>query len=182
MTEQSELKLIRDCLDGKTEAYGRLIDRYQKPIFNVVKKIVGDYDEASDVTQTVFVNAYQKLSSFDSQYKFFSWIYRMAVNESLNWLKQRKRQEGLRPMSASVATTPEQMILDREKSGQIDAALIDLSLDHRLAIVFRHFADLSYQEMSFVLGIPEKTVKSRLFSARRLLCDILKKRGVTPND
>ena len=85
-------------------------------------------------------------------------------------------------MSASVATTPEDLILDRERSGQIDAALIDLPLDHRLAIIFRHFADLSYREMSYVLGIPEKTVKSRLFSARRLLCDILKKRGVTPND
>lgn len=182
MAEQSELKLIRDCLDGKKEAYGRLIDRYQKPIFNAVLRIVGEYDEASDVTQTVFVKAYQKLASFDSRYKFFSWIYRMAVNESLNWLERRKRQEGLKPMTASLATTPEQMILDRERSGLINGALMELPLDHRLTIVFRHFADLTYREMSYVLGIPEKTVKSRLFSARRLLCDILKKRGVTPND
>jgi RNA polymerase sigma-70 factor (ECF subfamily) len=181
-TEQKDSMLVEECLKGNTEAFGLLVEKYQKPIFNVALRMVNDYDDAQDITQSVFVKAFEKLDAFNPKYKFFSWIYKMTVNESVNFLNQRKRFSELDRETVSSEKTPEEHYLNDELSAKIQDAIMDLQTDYRVAIVLRHFADLSYREIGYILDLAEKTVKSRLFTARRLLYDILKKRGVIDLD
>ena len=142
--------------------------RYQKRLFNVALRMTGNAQDAEDATQTVFLNAFLKLSSYDPRYRFFSWIYRMAVNESLNMLKRRRRMVSLEdesgipaPGAAADGTT--------ELQDRVGKALLHLKPDDRAVVVLKHFVFLSYEEIASVLEIPVQTVKSRLFTARERL-------------
>ncbi|MBU8932670.1 MAG: sigma-70 family RNA polymerase sigma factor [candidate division Zixibacteria bacterium] len=174
--------LVQDCLAGDLKAFEVLVDKYQKPVFNAALRIVGNGDDAQDVSQMVFTKAFEKLQSYDPKYKFFSWVYRMTINESLNWIKCRKPQSEIPENLASTARTPEEQYRRKEIDQVVEDAVGELPLDYRMVVVFRHFVDLTYRDLSFVLGIPEKTVKSRLFSARRLLGQVLRKRGMVGYD
>jgi len=169
----AEVELVRRCLAGEADAFEPLVVRYQRPIFNVALRMVGDYEDARDLTQTTFVKAFEKLRSYDSQQRFFSWIYRIAINECLNFRARRKPAEALDPMVPSGGRDPEHAAAASELEVRIQAALLELPAAQRLVVVLRHFMDLSYGEMSAVLQIPEKTVKSRLYSARERLGSIL---------
>ncbi len=173
-----EGELLDRCLDGDGEAFGDLIDRYQRVLFNVSLRMVGNREDARDITQTVFLKAYENLRNFDRRHKFFSWVYRITINESLNHLSKAKRMEPLDETLVCRQAGPEEdcaMALLRES---IQTALLELSPDYRQVIVLRHFVQLSYGEMSGVLQVPEKTVKSRLHTARRLLGGIFSKHGI----
>lgn len=182
MTELDDLTLVKDCLGGDTKAFESIIDKYQKPIFNVALRMVNDYEDAQDITQSVFVKAFENLNTFNPKFKFFSWIYRMALNESINFLKQRKHHEALQPAILSREKTPEEHYEDIEMCERIQDALMYLPIDYRAAIILKHFEDFSYKEMSVILDLPEKTVKSRLFTARQQLKDILLKQGIVTYD
>lgn len=182
MTEQDDLKLVRRCLEGETKAFEGLINRYQKPLFNVALRMLGDYEDAEDVTQTVFVKAFEKLDSFKPEHKFFSWIYRMMVNESLNTISRRRLGREPDDNLLSTGKNPEEAYYDSRASERIQLAIMDLQIDHRVVIVLRHFGDLPYRDISFILELPEKTVKSRLFTARKLLCVTLAQRGISAHD
>lgn len=167
---------MRRCLDGERAAAGDLVDRYQRRLFNVALRMLGNVQDAEDVTQTVFGNAFDSLRSYDPRYRFFSWIYRMAVNESLNALKRRKRtvslDDGLGIAAPGVAT--ERAV---EAEDQVGRALLELGPDDRAVVVLRHFLSFSYEEIADVLDVPAKTVKSRLFTARERLRIALNGRG-----
>ncbi len=182
MTERDDFTLVQECIQGNTKSFELIIDKYQKPIFNVALRMVNDYEDAQDITQSVFIKAFENLSNFNPKFKFFSWIYRMAINESINFLNQKKRLEELGPDILSKEKTPEQHYNDIEISEQIQDALMCLAIDYRAVIILRHFEDFSYREMSYILNIPEKTVKSRLFTARQQLKDILSRKGVVKHD
>ncbi|MFQ5771497.1 MAG: RNA polymerase sigma factor [bacterium] len=182
MTEPKDSALVKECLAGNTKAFEFIIDRYQKPIFNVALRMVNDYEDAQDVTQAVFVKAFEKLDTFKPKFKFFSWIYRMVINESINFINQKKQVDKLDRAFLSKAKTPEQNYLDIELREKIQKALMDLPIDYRVVIILRHFEELSYNEMSYILKIPEKTVKSRLFTARQNLRNILLKKGIVTHD
>ncbi len=173
MTGHDDSSLVRDCVHGRPQAFDVLVDRYYKVLFNVALRIVGDPEEARDITQTTFMKAYEKLHTYDPKYKFFSWIYRIAVNESLNTTGRRRPSEPLDVELAARADTPEQDYERNRLNQTVQAALMKLTLEHRQVVVLRHFGDLSYRDIATALAIPEKTVKSRLFAARRQLCTIL---------
>lgn len=173
MTVESDLDLVQACLNGETKALERIILLYQKPLFNAAYRIVDDRDEAEDITQIAFIKAYENLKSYKSSYKLFSWLYRITVNEALNALEKRKRFNGLKEDYASSDKRSDELIEERETNNAIDKALRELKLEYRLVIVLNHFHNRSYSEMSFILNIPEKTVKSRLFSARAMLRELL---------
>ena len=167
--------LIKRYLEGEGEAAGGLVDRYQKPLFNVALRMLDNAQDAEDVTQTVFFNAFLKLRTYDPRYKFFSWVYRMTVNESLNVLKSRKPTTTLdddAPILAPEDPADEAAELQR----QVGKALMRLKPDDRAVMILRHFVFFSYEEIADVLEIPVKTVKSRLFTARERLRDILRER------
>ncbi len=155
-----------------------LVDKYGKQMFNTAYRMVNDHEDAMDATQSAFVKAYEKLDTFDSGYRFFSWLYRILVNESLNILNHRNHFD---PLDSDIIVTeknPEENYNDVELGNHLQSALMELKPDYRAAIVLRHYQGLSYREMGEIVGVPEKTVKSRLFSARRQLKDILARRGV----
>ena len=163
------------CLRGDAGAFEPIVRRYQRVLFSVAHRMLGNYEDALDATQNAFVRAYEGLESYDPNRRFFSWIYRIVVNECLNARRGRRPSEPRSDaMEADPAAGPLESVEATERSAAIDAALVRLSEDHRLVVVLRHFADLSYSEMSDALGVPEKTVKSRLFEARQRLGELLR--------
>ncbi len=181
MSESSDWTAVQDCLAGRTESFEKIVERYQKPIFNAAIRMVKSTDDAQDITQTVFVKAFDRLKSFNPKYRFFSWIYRMTINESINFLNQRRQHAELHAGMVSTERTPEERLDQSILAERVQDALMCLKPDYRAAVVLRHFEEFSYQEMSFILDIPEKTVKSRLFTARRLLKDFLLTKGAVTN-
>ncbi len=163
-----DAELVARCLRGEVEAFEPLVHRYQRALFNVAWRMLGDREDARDVVQGAFVKAWQNLASFDPRYRFFSWVYRIVVNESLN---ARSRRRPLEPLVADVAAPggPEEALRSRERADGLQAGLLGLGEDDRQVIVLRHFAEMSYAEIAQTLGLPEKTVKSRLHEARRRL-------------
>jgi len=182
MSENDDIKDVNECLKGNGKAFERLIDRYQKALFNTAIRMVNDYDDAKDITQTAFIKAFEKLDSFKPEYKFFSWLYRILVNESLNFIGKQRQHMPLEQDIISTADTPEEKFNRDQVSRTIDEAIGALPVDYRMAIVFRHFADLSYQELSYVLNLPVKTVKSRLYTARQKLSRVFTEKGLVANE
>jgi RNA polymerase sigma-70 factor (ECF subfamily) len=170
--DEQDRALVRQFLDGHQDAANGLVDRYQKRLFNLALRMTGDVLDAEDVTQTVFLNAFLNLRSYDSKYKFFSWIYRMAVNESLNVLKRRKRSVTLDDgLEIPVAEPSADRMAEAED--RVGKALKGLGPNDRAVVVLKHFLFFSYQEIAEVLEIPVQTVKSRLYEARERLRLIL---------
>lgn len=155
-------------------AFGELIECYERPMFNVAFRMLGNAAEAADATQDVFLKVFENIAEYDPKYRLFSWIYRIAVNESIDRLKHRRHAEVVAidvqefPL-ASAERGPEQVAGDAQMHDLIQTALMELQYDHRAVIVLRHFAECSYAQMAEILHIPEKTVKSRLYSARQEL-------------
>lgn len=164
--------LVARCLGGEVEAFEPLVLRYQRVLYNAAYRLLGDREDAREVAQSAFVKAYEKLGSFDPRYRFFSWIYRIVVNEALNTRNRRRPSE---PLGAELpgGSGVEEALAARERSDSVQAALLRLGSEDREVIVLRHFAELSYAEIGETLGIAEKTVKSRLHEARQRLGRIL---------
>ena len=153
--------------------------KYQKPVYNLALRMVRVPEDAEDIAQTVFVKAYEKLDSYNPAHRFFSWIYRIAVNESINFCKRNKRTDDYESGVTGIdEVTPEESFKNEQLSENVADAIGRLKIDYRLVLVLKHFHDFTYREMSDILQIPEKTVKSRLFTARQQLKVILEKEGI----
>lgn len=167
--------LIGRCLAGDSSAFEPLVERYHGPLFRVAARLLGDREEAKDVTQTAFLKAYTGLATYDRERRFFSWIYRILVNECLNALRARRPMQGLDASMAGPESAADP-IDTAETRRRVRKALLQLSDAQRDVILLRHFAEMRYDQMAAALGVPEKTVKSRLFSARQRLCELLVER------
>lgn len=178
MTEPDDIKLMERCSNGDPQAFEMLLTKYEKPVFNAAYRMLNSPDDARDVTQTVFLKVYEHLDQYDPQYRFFSWIYRITLNESINWLKKTNRLDALDGDTADTASGPEQEAGNQQLSEGMQAALMTISADYRAVVVLKHLLGCSYHEISDVLEIPEKTVKSRLYTARQLLQQTLTERGL----
>jgi RNA polymerase sigma-70 factor (ECF subfamily) len=165
--------LVRQAMAGNPDAFGLLVTRYQKVMYTVALRMVGNAEDARDVTQDAFVKAYRQLAAFDPQYRFFSWLYRIQLNECFNLLRARRPVDSIGPEVAAADATPFDATLHTERREQIVAALQRLTPEYRAVVVLRHFAGQSYEEIAAALDIPEKTVKSRLYSARQRLGEML---------
>jgi RNA polymerase sigma-70 factor (ECF subfamily) len=165
---EEDAELVARCLQGDVEAFEPLVRRYQRVLFNVAWRMLGEREDARDVVQGAFVKAWEKLSTFDPRHRFFSWMYRIVVNESLN-ARDRRRPTVALAGEIEAGGGPEEALRTRELEDRVQAALLRLGLDDRQVIVLRHFAELSYAEIGCALGLAEKTVKSRLHEARRRL-------------
>ncbi|HLZ13652.1 MAG TPA: sigma-70 family RNA polymerase sigma factor [Candidatus Acidoferrum sp.] len=177
MDDNEDLKLVEEARQGSRASFERLIIRYERAIYNAAYRMVHDPEDAKDVAQNVFLKAFQNLERFDTKHRFFSWIYRIALNESINLCKSRRRFESAEDARVE-ENTPEKLLRRVELGDGVQAALLSLASEYRAVIVLRHFNDCNYEEMSEILEIPEKTVKSRLFTARALLRNVLTKRGM----
>lgn len=173
-----DLKLVDGVLKGNRKSFEAIVEKYHKLVYNLALRMSRNADDAADITQSVFLKVYEKLSTFDSKYKFFSWLYRIAVNEALNLVQKVERREKLSEEMASEEEMPDLSVGSQDTTHGVQEALLELDVPYRAVIVLRHFQDLSYEEISQILDIPEKTVKSRLFTARTMLRTICQRRGI----
>lgn len=164
--------LVAETLRGDTEAFRPLVERYQRVLFTVALRMLGDREDALDAAQTAFAKAYEKLATYDRRHKFFSWLYRILLNECLN---VRRGQRERAPLDPELAGTdnPQRSASLAELRTQVQAALAQLPKEQQTVVVLRHFAQMSYQEIEETLDIPETTVKSRLYEARQRLGQLL---------
>ena len=160
--------LVARCLEGDPTAFEPIVRRYQRVLYNVAFRMVGDREDARDIVQSAFVKAWEKLATFDPSYRFFSWMYRIVVNESLNVRTRRVPTSTLDPDLPALGD-PEDSARSSERAACLQSALLRLSPDERNVLALRHFAELSYTEIAEALGLSDRTVKSRLHEARQRL-------------
>jgi RNA polymerase sigma-70 factor (ECF subfamily) len=168
--------LVEGCRNGDRVAFATLVTRYQRPIYNAAYRILANTEDASEVTQVVFLRILERLDEYDPQYKFFSWIYRIAINEAIDVLRHNRREEPLDDeidLPDTAGSGPEQHYRDRELSERIQRVLMSMKVEDRVVLTLRHFSDFSYREIAEILSTEEKTVKSRLFEARQRMSELV---------
>ncbi len=179
MSDRDESVLVTRALSGDERAFAELVEIHQRVLYNLALRIVGNGEDARDLTQSAFVKAYRSLASFDRRRRFFSWIYRITINESLSFVSRRRPQEPLHELMRAPGRSPEEQWEREELDAMVRHAVMQLATDHRDVIVLRHFLNLSHREIGEMLTVPEKTIKSRLHSARQKLGEILCRAGIT---
>jgi len=177
VNEDDDRIMVLRCREGDRAACEQLVVRYQRPVFNAALRLLRNPEDAKDVAQTTFLKAFGHLADYDPSFKFYSWIYRIAVNEALTLLGSRKSFEKISGEEADETPGPERQVEGQQLRQAIEDALMEIKVEMRAVIVLRHLLHLSYKDMSDVLKLPEKTVKSRLYEARQLLRDRLLQRG-----
>jgi RNA polymerase sigma-70 factor (ECF subfamily) len=185
--------LAKQTLHGKLSAFEELVERYKNIVFSVVYRILGQYQEAEDVTQEVFITVYEKMYQFDSSRRFGPWINRIAVNTCVTYLRKNRMVITLsfdettgkqyeHPYRVSYTDDPELVFEKAELKQEIDAALMELSESYRLIIIMRFRMELNNQEIADILGISKENVEVKVHRARKALRKIIlskwKERGV----
>jgi len=163
-----EPELIRRSKGGSREAFGQLVSRYHVPVYRVVRGILGSPSESEDVAQEVFLKAYANLAKFRGESGFFTWLYRIAVNEALRARKRRSfaNADALPEVEAPPPAPSEE---DAPTLATLEKLLRKLSDEFRSIVVLRDIEGLSYSDIAETLEIPIGTVESRLFRARQEL-------------
>ncbi len=192
MTEVSEKKIIEKVLGGDANAFEELVLKYEKTVYNLALRMVGDRDDASDMTQEAFIKAYGSLSSFRGDSKFSVWIYRITTNVCLDFLrsKSRKQQVSLTVSDdddedaqldiPDPSSDPEQQLMQKMSMQSVEEGLKTLPDKQRQILVMRELGGMSYAEIGKALSLEEGTVKSRIFRARKRLCIFLLDSGNIP--
>lgn len=185
-----DIFLVEKCRRGESQAFDQLVIKYQKRIFNLTYRMLGNYEEANDLAQETFIRAYKKLGSFRKEASFYTWLYRLASNLCKNKLRQWQRQgqfqtqslhnpvgDGQRELINCISDQtdgPDKILEKKDLEQCVQRAIDSLQEDHRLVVILRDIQGLSYQEVAAILGCQEGTVKSRLHRARDELKERLK--------
>jgi len=193
MTREQEAAVINAVLDGDVNAYEYLVKAYEKNVYNLALKMVGNSEDAYDMSQEAFIKAYNSLHSFRGDSKFSVWLYRIVSNVCLDYLRARNRKatvslsvenddgEDVELDIADEANSP-QALLDRSLTRDaVRRGLQSLPPDHREILLLREIQGMSYEEIADTLDLEVGTVKSRIFRARKKLCAFLVKDGNIPD-
>lgn len=175
ISKQSDAQLAALALQGNRDAYGELVRRHQTSAYNTARRIVGDSQDALDVTQDAFVRAYDALATFDRARPFAPWLHTIVTNLALNFV-QRKRpttELDLELNAQDANANPETRALASEQQARVRQALLLLPPAWRAVVELRHFQEMSYEEISAALNLPVSDVKSHLFRARQKLKTLL---------
>jgi RNA polymerase sigma-70 factor, ECF subfamily len=183
----SDAELIGVAVDGREESFEELVRRYQRPIAGYVYRMLGDYDAALDVTQEVFIKVYNSLQRYSPEYKFSTWLYRIAHNAAIDHIRRNSNftqsietesKEGAYQLQFECpAPSPERLRERKEWRHEIAEVIKRLPPAYRELILLRHSSDLSYDEIAEVTGLPLGTVKNRLFRAREHMRELFIERG-----
>jgi RNA polymerase sigma-70 factor (ECF subfamily) len=163
--QETDPALIRAAAAGDLDAFERIVRLHQQQVWRYLRRLLGD-DAAEDVAQETFLRVYRRLPTFTFQAKFSTWVFQIARNAGLDELRARRRRDRL---AAAVTPAPPASPGPGEARVEIDAALDTLPIDQREALLLVEVLGLRYGEVAAVLAVPEGTVKSRVFSARRHL-------------
>jgi RNA polymerase sigma-70 factor, ECF subfamily len=181
--------LVASAIDGHEGGFEELVRRYQRPISAYVYRMVGDYDIALDLTQEIFIKIYGSLARYRPEFKFSTWIYKIAHNCAVDHLRRHNGREqslisGVEGDSyelplESGRLSPEQESERKERRIEIETVVRSLPAAYRELIILRHSQDLTYEEIVEVTGLPLGTVKNRLFRARDMMRQQFVQRGIT---
>jgi RNA polymerase sigma-70 factor, ECF subfamily len=179
--------LIRQCLQGNTAAFGELVRRYQDRLFNTVFRLLNNAEDAQDVVQDAFLNAYQNLESFKGDSLFFTWLYRIAMNTAISLKRKHKftvslhsdrNEDDIDPTDVSEFSQPGERLERKERERQLQEALSQLSPEHRAVLILKDIEGQKYEVIAEVLKVPIGTIRSRLHRARGELRELLDKMDV----
>jgi RNA polymerase sigma-70 factor, ECF subfamily len=181
--------LVATAVSGTEGSFEELVRRYQRPISAYVYRMVGNYESALDLTQEIFIKVYNSLDRYRSEFKFSTWIYKIAHNAAVDHLRRTAtREQSLvvgpegdqfdLPIESS-RPSPEQESERRERRVEIETVVRTLPSNYRELIILRHSQDLSYEEIVEVTGLPLGTVKNRLFRAREMMRQQFVEKGIT---
>lgn len=187
--ERSDQELVRLCLKSDERAARELVERFERPVFSIVYRMVRDRELAEDLTQEVFVRTFNNLGRYDRSYKFSSWLFKIAYNLTVDHLRKKRvktismhgspdavttdRQEATSLTLESEEESPEEVVEARELAGTLEDAIARLRPEYRTAILLRHVEDRPYEEIAEIMDVPLGTVKTYIFRARRELRDML---------
>jgi RNA polymerase sigma-70 factor, ECF subfamily len=176
-------RLIAASLKGDPAAFGELVRRYQDRLYNTVYRLLDNADDAQDVVQDAFVNAYQSLDGFKGDSQFFTWLYRIAVNTAISHKRKQRltlsinavrNGEGrVEPLDTSDASRPGHALERVEEERRVQQALNRLSVEHRTVLIMKDMEGQKYEAMAEILGVPIGTIRSRLHRARTELRELL---------
>jgi RNA polymerase sigma-70 factor (ECF subfamily) len=170
-----DARIVNEIIAGSVHQYRILVERYQNPVFRVVLKIAGNFEDAKEITQDVFVKTYESLNQYNANFRFFSWIYRIAINSALMYVKQQKRFSSIADVRAIELRTVEDNVNLEARERLLNHSINALPEKYRTVVLLKYFAGNSYSEIAEITGIAEKKVKSRLFDARKMLKERLEK-------
>jgi len=182
----SDEKIIARALGGEQLAYQELLLKYQKTVFHIILKIIRNADDAQDLVQETFMRAFKTLESYRSEFRFSTWLCKIAANCSIDYLRKKKIKAFSmdKPIETKNGTVevefrdkganPEEYMLRKQKLISIEEAIESLPEKYKEVIVYRHHDDKSYEEIAKIMDIPIGTVKARIFRARELLKKKLK--------
>ena len=175
--EQDDLVLVSASKNGDQEAFAQLVQRYQRRVFNLVYRMLEQYEDATEITQETFLAAWQGLPAFRGDARFPTWLYRIAYNCSLKQIELRKRDRALQ-VALEAEKNLESANDEQHENAELDARdrqiLVQEHLSHlptkyRIVLILRHLQDMTYEEMAEILTMPIGTIKTHLFRARNLL-------------
>ena len=189
LTAASDRDLVATAVNGVEGSFEELVRRYQRPISAYVYRMVGNYESALDLTQEIFIKVYSSLRRYRSEFKFSTWIYKIAHNAAIDHLRRTTTREQSLVMGPendqfdlpveSGRLSPEQESERKERRGEIESVVRTLPGNYRELIILRHSQDLSYEEIVEVTGLPLGTVKNRLFRAREMMRQQFVEKGIT---
>jgi RNA polymerase sigma-70 factor (ECF subfamily) len=189
LTTTSDRELVATAVSGVEGSFEELVRRYQLPISAYVYRMVGNYESALDLTQEIFIKVYSSLRRYRPEFKFSTWIYKIAHNSAVDHLRRNTTREQSLVMGPegdqfdlpveSGSLSPEQESERKERRGEIESVVRALPANYRELIILRHSQDLSYEEIVEVTGLPLGTVKNRLFRAREMMRQHFVEKGIT---
>jgi RNA polymerase sigma-70 factor (ECF subfamily) len=176
-----DAQLIDEALAGQSVAFGHLVTKYQDRLYNALIHVIGSAEEAQDVVQDAFVQAFLKLESFHRSAAFYTWLYRIAFNLAISRFRKTRPTVSVdraRELSgvelASRDAPPTERLERQERAAQVRAALAVLDENHRAVLVLREIDGCPYESIAEILDLPIGTVRSRLHRARMELRELLK--------
>lgn len=164
-----ERKLIDKIKAGNAGLYEKLVAKYEKPLFNFVLQMVGNYHTAQDITQEAFIKAYHGINSFQPQARFSTWLYKIARNLCIDFFRQRKSPEVITELAAVSTCSPEEEFITLEFHRELGKAVMALKEEYKTVFCLRIYQNLSYGEIAEVVECPVGTVRSRLARAREMV-------------
>jgi RNA polymerase sigma-70 factor (ECF subfamily) len=184
--KKNEKDLVIRVKDGDYKAYDQLVNLYKNAVYGIVYKMVNNKQEAEDLTQEAFIKAYNSIHSFNAEYAFSTWLFKIATNNCIDFFRKRKlktysmdrkikyKEDEIQQEYADPQPDAEREIIAGEKSKKINKAIDELPEKYRVVIVLRHRDEKSYEEIAKELALPLGTVKARIFRAREMLKKSLK--------
>lgn len=186
--EKGEKELIEEARQNNSQAFDQLVLRYQDRVYHAVFRIVGNPEDSLDIVQDAFIKAFCSLKTFKGDSNFYTWIFRIAVNTSLTFIRKREKKQMFSMDWASKKSdeekgreagdknqdTPSEILEKQDLQNRVHQALLTLNDEYRIVLILKDLEGLAYEKISAILEIPKGTVKSRIFRAREALKEKLK--------